>query len=339
MKQYKVGILGCGRSAWELHGYLLRSHPRFLITAAYDRDTARAARYAQAFEAQACDTLEEFLHSGIDLAVILTVSSVHAELAVQCLEHGVHAFVTKPWALSTAEADAMIAAANTNRVQVYEVLAQQFEEDLTTLQQLISSGAVGRVYRVRRSAATFGARSDWQTDKALGGGYLNNWGPHLFGQTVALLGEPVKSVCAETRRIVNGGDAEDMFTARLITQGNTILDVEYNIMTDVLPDWVVQGDGGTIVARDHVIELYRVEQPESLIEGVYRNRVRVELERTHFHPVDRRVIYDELAEALDGTKAYRVSPAFSRRVTRIIEAARISAERGTIIPIIGTEET
>lgn len=339
MKQYKVGILGCGRSAWELHGYLLRNHPRFVITAAYDRDLAQAARYAQAFNARACDTLEEFLSSGLDLAVILTVSSAHAELAVRCLESGIHAFVTKPWAVSLAEADAMIAAAEKNGVQVYEVLAQQFEEDLRILQEMVASGAVGKVYRVQKSASTFGARNDWQTQKCLGGGYLNNWGPHLFGQAVSLLHEPVASVIAETRQIINAGDTEDMFCARLVTEAGTIIDVEYNIMADVLPNWVVQGGGGTIVARDHVIELYRVEQPESLIEGVYRNRVRVEFERAHYHPVDRAVIYNEMAEALDGTKPYRVSPQFSRRITQIIEAAHRSAECGQKIVLSERDRT
>ncbi len=339
MKQYKVGIIGCGRSAWELHGYLLRNHPRFVITAAYDRDTAQAARYAQAFGARACDTLEEFFSSGVELAVILTVSSAHAALAIQCLERGIHAFVTKPWAVSLAEAEAMIAAAEQNGVQVYEVLAQQFEEDLSLLREMVSSGAVGKVYRVRKSASTFGARSDWQTQKRLGGGYLNNWGPHLFGQAVSLLGETVLSVSAETRQIINGGDAEDMFCARLITQTGTIIDVEYNIMTDALPEWVVQGDGGTIVVRDHVIELFRVQQPDALIEGVYRNRVRVELERTHYHPDDRALLYDELADALDGTKPYRVSPQFSRQITQIIEAARLSAETGQKIILSERDKT
>lgn len=339
MKQYQVGILGCGRSAWELHGYLLRDHPRFVIAAAYDRDPAQAARYAQAFGARAFDTLEEFLNSGVDLTVILTVSSAHAELAVQCLEHKIHAFVTKPWAVSLAEADAMIAAAEQNGVQVYEVLAQQFEEDLRILREMTASGAVGSIYRVRKSASTFGARNDWQTQKRLGGGYLNNWGPHLFGQAVSLLGEQIASVTAETRQIINGGDAEDMFCARLVTQTGTIIDVEYNIMTDVLPDWVIQGSGGTIVVRDHVIELYCAEQPESLIEGVYRNRVRVELERTHFHPADRGLIYHELAEALDGTKPYRVSPQFSRQITQIIEAAQRSAETGEKIILSERDKT
>ena len=332
MKRYRVGIIGCGCSAWELHGYLLRDHPRFCIAAAYDRKPDVAVRYAQAFNCMAYETLEDFLKADLDLAVILTVSSMHAELAVLCMEHGIHTFVTKPWACSVGEADAMIAAAAKNGVQVYEVLAQQFENDLRLLKDIVSGGAIGRVYRVRRNGATFGQRNDWQTQLSLGGGYLNNWGPHLFGQALALLSEPVVRVCAETRRIINGGDAEDMFVARLITNEGTILDVEYNIMTEGVPDWIIQGDGGTVTVKDHVIELHRVEQPEKLIEGVYRNKVRIELERIPYQPVDRHVLYDELAEALDGTKPYSVQPAFSRMITEIISAARVSAQNG--MPVI-----
>lgn len=332
MKRYRVGIIGCGRSAWELHGYLLRDHPRFQIVAAYDRKFDMAARYAQAFDCKAYDSLDTFLQADLDLAVILTVSGAHAELAVRCLERGIHAFVTKPWACSVAEADAMIAAAAKGGAQVYEVLAQQFENDLRLLQEMIASGAIGRVYRVRRSADTFGRRNDWQTQLMLGGGYLNNWGPHLFGQAVALLNEPVARVQAETRRIINDGDAEDMFAARLITHAGTILDVEYNIMTEGLPNWIIQGNAGTVTVKDHVIELQRVEQPKELIEGVYRNKVRVELERIAYQSVDRHVLYNELAEALDGTKPYRVQPTFSRMITEIISAARVSAETGA--PVI-----
>ncbi len=83
---------------------------------------------------------------------------------------------------------------------------------------MIAKGTIGKVFRVYRSQMTFGKRSDWQTLKAYAGGYLNNWGPHLVDQALYFADEPVKTVFAQKRQIINPGDADDMFCSTLITK-------------------------------------------------------------------------------------------------------------------------
>ncbi|MFH1708653.1 MAG: Gfo/Idh/MocA family oxidoreductase [Planctomycetota bacterium] len=54
--------------------------------------------------------------SDVDLVTIITSHNTHAKLAIECLKAGRHVVTEKPFAITTAECDAMIAAAKKSRV-------------------------------------------------------------------------------------------------------------------------------------------------------------------------------------------------------------------------------
>lgn len=54
--------------------------------------------------------------SKVNLVVIITPHNTHAKLALKCLKAGKHVVVEKPLAITTAECDAMIAAAKKSGV-------------------------------------------------------------------------------------------------------------------------------------------------------------------------------------------------------------------------------
>ena len=52
------------------------------------------------------------------LAAIATESGIHAEIALYCIAHGVNVIIEKPMAMSMADADAIVEAAQAHHVKV-----------------------------------------------------------------------------------------------------------------------------------------------------------------------------------------------------------------------------
>ena len=79
-----------------------------------------------------------------DLVVIATPHDSHAELAVRALEAGKHCVVDKVMALSTAEADRMIAARDASGRMLSVFHNRRWDWDYLTLKDVLARGRIGR---------------------------------------------------------------------------------------------------------------------------------------------------------------------------------------------------
>ena len=102
-----IAVIGAGYFG-RFHALKLARAPRARLLGLHDADPARAAAIAQ--EA-GCAALGLDAALAADAVVIATPTRHHAPLALRALAGGAHVFVEKPIAATTAEADAMIAAA------------------------------------------------------------------------------------------------------------------------------------------------------------------------------------------------------------------------------------
>ncbi len=339
----KTAILGYGRSGSTLHANpLAEMKDDFAVTAVCDIDPAAQKKARDRFGCAIYDDYRKMLRSAdLDLVVIVTRSDQHCRMACDCLRGGVHVLVTKPWAVNAAEARRMIAAARQSGRMLLPWLPARWGCDLVRLKELVASGAIGKVFLVRRREFSIGIRFDWQTQKKCGGGYLLNWGPHIVDQAVQLAGEDVKTVYGQLRQVINPGDVEDNFMAILTTASGIILACEYSIGVDQLPNWVVQGDRGTIFVKDKSVEIHQFEYPANLDPASYGNRppvkvTREELNGSHRITMNNRygdpfVIYPEIARALRGECTYPVAAESALNLTRILDAVRASQARGRVV--------
>jgi predicted dehydrogenase len=258
-------------------------------------------------------------------------------MAIDCLRAGRNVLVTKPWALNADGARAMIAASKASGAMLLPWLPARWGTDLTRLKELVASGAIGKVFQIRRSVSTFGIRHDWQTQKDCGGGYLLNWGPHIVDQPVQLSGSRVVSAFAQMRQVINPGDVEDHFFGVLVAENGIIIQVEHNIAAQGLFDWIVQGDRGTIYVRNGTeLELHRVSFPENFDPASYRNAVTIDVTKETLGSRiygDETEIYRHIARALRKQEPYAVAPESALTLSMELDAIRASSASGEAVRI------
>jgi predicted dehydrogenase len=332
----KTAILGYGRSGSTLHADPIEKRPEFELTAVCDIDPAAQEKAAKRFGCRIYTDYHDMLahENDLDLVVIVTRSSQHSPMAIDCLNAGKNVLVTKPWALDLAGAEAMIVASQLSGKMLLPWLPARWGSDLKRLKELVDSGVIGKVFQVRRSEFIFGVRFDWQTERQYGGGYLLNWGPHLVDQPMQLIGQPVTSVYGELKQIINPGDVEDVFYAVMKTADNVTLVSEFNIGAAGLPNWVVQGNKGTIFVKDDEIEIHRVREPELSDPTAYRSRVEIDVATERIEGDrygDSMTVYAHIARALTRQEPYRISLNSARNLTRTLDAIRQSATSGQVV--------
>lgn len=143
----RVGIAGLGNGAVNavVANPGLSNHPNVKVTAGADiREEARdmfAARYGARTYASVAEMCTS---SDIDAVYILTPNTVHAEHAIVAAEHGKQVIADKPMALSMADCDAMIRAAERNGVRLMVAHSQSLDSGILKMLEIVRSGELGR---------------------------------------------------------------------------------------------------------------------------------------------------------------------------------------------------
>lgn len=217
MKPIGVAIVGCGRIS-DLHvpGYQGREDARIVAVCDVKRPAANSKAKAWGVKKVYTDYQKVLADPEVHLVELLTPHHLHCGMTVQACQAGKHVSVQKPMALSAAEADQMIVAADQAGVllRVYETFV--FYPPAVQARQMIDAGEIGEPQMIRMHVNTGTQNSGWKVplsawvwrfnEKSCGGGPLVfDHGYHLFSLAYFLMG-PVESVFAwiDRSRVVPG---------------------------------------------------------------------------------------------------------------------------------------
>lgn len=227
-QKIRVGIAGQGRSGYKIHADCLRHQTgKYKIVAVADQ---RPTQLKLAREELGCRTYSDYkdmLRDGeLDLFVNALPSHLHVKGSLDGLKAGVHVVCEKPVALSVRDIDQMVAAARSARRVLAPFQNYRFFPHFTKIQEVISSGVLGKIMHVRIEQSGFNRRWDWQTLRKYGGGNLNNTGPHPMDHAVVLFGNRNPKVFS---RLSSGpnfvGDADDFAMVTLYGPNAPIVEV------------------------------------------------------------------------------------------------------------------
>ena len=295
-------------------------------------------------------SLDEILaDSTVDIVLCATPNDVHKDIVVNSLLAGKNVICEKPVALTVADFDEMVAAAEKSG-KVFSVHQnRRWDVDFLAIKGLIASGEIGDTINIEsRIHGSRGIPSDWRCHKPYGGGMMLDWGVHLIDQMLQLIPDEriVKLYCEMTNITTN--EVDDGFNLHLTFESGKRATVEvgtYNFIAmprfymqakngsaliedwqkkckvnklkawcekEVLPVQTAAGITKTMAPRDEItIDSYEVERPSSDVHDFYRNYVR----------------------AIDGVEEQLIKNREVRRVLRVMVESFNSAEQGVALKV------
>ena len=189
----KVGVVGYG-AAFNMGRAHLNEMKQAGMTpvAMAEIDPARMEAAKVDFPGiQAYPSLKDMLKkSNVDLLAIITPHNIHAKLALEALKAGRHVVTEKPFAITTAECDAMIAAARKAKVVISTYHNRHWDGPILAAVKQVRSGMIGDVYKVEAHMGGYSKPGDWwRTSKTISGGIMYDWGVHLLECCLQIMGD------------------------------------------------------------------------------------------------------------------------------------------------------
>ena len=153
MKKLSIGIIGMGSRAYSLIRPLLSEQfaQRVEITAVYDPDELKrefARETVKSDTLKLFDNREEFLKSGLDLVMVCTPQSGHAENAIAALESGIDLFLEKPMARTAAECQSIIDAEKKSGKRVFMGFNLRHHPVCSQIADMVNSEKIGHVQQI-----------------------------------------------------------------------------------------------------------------------------------------------------------------------------------------------
>ena len=194
-------------------------------------------------------------HPELELAAIATDSGVHAEIALACLDAGLHVIVEKPMAMSMEDADRIIDRARESGRKVAVCHQNRFNLAVQRMRSALDQGRFGRLshgsvhVRWNRNRAYY-EQAPWRGRWASDGGALMNQCIHGIDLLRWMMGDEVEEVYGQTRQQFHDYlECEDIGMAVLKFRNGAIATIEgtVNVYPKNLEETLyLFGESGTV---------------------------------------------------------------------------------------------
>ena len=336
-------VVGHGLAGRSIHCPLIRRQPDLRIHGVVARDPAVRAEAVATWGGKGYADLGEALADpAVRLVVIATPHDTHADLVVRTLEAGKDCVVDKVMALTTAEADRMIAARDASGRMLSVFHNRRWDWDFQTMQSLLGRGAIGRPLLIENSVCRHSPPRTWRGKAASAGTILHDWGAHLVDQALNLGLGPCRRLSAWI--IPGPWDGVDSGGhGRIVMEfDGAIFQAETSRICRLdRPRWTALGTAGGLVKYgvDPQEDALRAGDLDRAAEAPsHRFTLRIEEDGEVADSTVQTVrspgwdaYYANVADHLLGRAPLAVTAEAGREVVRILEAAgRSAAEHGAV---------
>jgi predicted dehydrogenase len=346
-KPIQVGILGYGLSGRIFHGAIIASVDGYVIKRIIARDPEKQAlaRTEHPSAIVSADVEDVFSDLEIDLVVVSTHNTTHADFARRALLSDKHVVVEKPFTVTSEEAKQLIMVAEqTGKVlSVYQ--NRRYDSDFLTVKKIIESGELGRIVAFESHFDRFRPEPNtnaWREEALPGSGTFYDLGPHLIDQALTLFGYPEALYADITNQ--RKGKVDDAFGLILYYPELQVHLKASNLVKEPTPRFAIYGTAGSFVKygldvqesklREDGIRPPRLERIEigSWLDvasdwGVESENMFGKINSLNYvgiHPSEKgdyRRFYTDLYDSISQKKPPYVTGSNGQKVIEIIEAA------------------
>lgn len=286
------------------------------------------------------DYREMIRQEKIDLAAIATESGKHAQIALDCIEAGINLIIEKPIALSLADADKIVEAAEKKGVKVCACHQNRFNKSVQKIREAVEKKRFGRMFygtahiRWCRDYDYY-ARAKWRGTWEQDGGALMNQCIHNIDLLRWMMGDEIEEVVGMTDRLHHDYiEAEDLGIALIKFKNGSYGIVEGT--TDIYPKNLEEtlylfGEKGTVKAGGqsvNIIEEWRfsdmLDDPEEVKAKFHENPPNV-------YGYGHTPLYADVIDAICNDRQPYVDAKAGKRALELVLAIYKSAATGEMI--------
>ena len=246
-----IAHIGNGKSTNRYHlPFSLNRPDKIKVKAIYQR-TMRPNVWGNIEGVEYTDDLEKILNDKeIDVVIVNTPSEAHYSMAKKVLEAGKHCVVEKPFATNVEDAAELFKLAKEKGVTVQCYQNRRFDSDFLTVQKVIESGKLGKIFEVCMHydyyrAATPENEKTYNRDHA----FLYTHACHTVDQVVAYFGKPQK-VISDVRQLLGAGRMNDYFDLDFFYDGLKVTVQSSYFRAKIRPSFEVYGTRGTFIKAE-----------------------------------------------------------------------------------------
>jgi scyllo-inositol 2-dehydrogenase (NADP+) len=278
----------------------------------------------------------------VDLVVIATPHDSHAELCRRALQAGKHCVVDKVMCLSTAEADAMIAARDQASRMLSVFHNRRWDWDYLTVKAVLDQKLLGKPLLFESSVCRYALPRAWRGRLDLAGTILHDWGAHLVDQALQLGLGPCHRLSAWLIPAPWPG-ADTGGHGRIVLEfADAIFQVENSrVCRSDRPRWWIVGTDGSLVKYGidpqegalRAGDIDAANEPEPHRAIISTGRGGTPIVETQFPTVRGHwdSYYRNIADHLLDGAALAVTAEDGREVVRVLEAAARSAGEHRVV--------
>ena len=262
-EQINVGVVGMGKMGI-LHTGILNSLDGVEVKAVADKQDLILSFIRGALPSIKTykDYNEMVKKEDPDLIYIATSTSLHTEMAMDCVDRGIPFFVEKPLGISVDDCLPLLDVVKQQPVINMVGYCKRFVDTFKKAKEIIDSDALGDLIYFNSSmyvSQLFSGGKGWRYKKeSSGGGVLNTLAAHLidlllwFFGDVALVNGNVKSYYSR--------DVEDFVHSYLSFESGLegYLDTSWSVRNHRLPEIKIEvhGENGMLVVTDDYVKIY-----------------------------------------------------------------------------------
>lgn len=201
-------------------------------------EKAEAQKKKYGLDCEIFDSHEKLLDSGvrIDLVHVCTPPYVHAQIAIDCMDHKVNVLVEKPMATCLQQCDAMLEAEKRNNVMLACIAQNRFRNSIYKLKKMSELKEVGRIRFAEvksfwwRGHAYYDLwwRGLWEKE---GGGPTLNHAVHHIDMLNWIKGELPEQVTSVLANVMHdNSEVEDLSVAILQYKDGSISEITSSVI-------------------------------------------------------------------------------------------------------------
>lgn len=331
----RVALVGSGSIA-DTHLGALLDIPQAKVVGVYSRGEEKAKKLA---ERAGCDSTTDWRalvkREDVELVDIVTSSGSHAEIALEALKAGKHVLVEKPMAMTTADADRVVAAAAASGRVLGVVSQRRFEEQHLAVKKALD--AMGKLLLVEVSCPYYRTQAyydsaDWRGKIATDGGALMNQSIHSV-DLLLWFGGAAHSLIAKTATQTHRMEAEDLALVTVTFKNGAFGTVmaSTSIQPGFPPCLNLYGEKGTIKLEGSNVTHWTVPGVEKPAGAAQASAGIATPKLSNF--VQHKAQILDVLGAIAEKRAPLVSGDDGRRAVAFVEAVYRSAASGQAVPL------